>query len=199
MVQAEIGWIRNAGVYSHTEQPSIALFNEYFGGGMSSVVFQTIRESKALAYSSYAYFSRPSNLNQPNLAGAYIGTQSDKLDSAIYAMDDLLKTMPQSELLFNGSKSSLISQLESDRIQKESILFNYLALKRLGIDYDIRKDVYNQIPNINLSEVNAFHQKHFSGKPFNLFIVGSSSRIPKSKLEKYGKVKTLSLKEIFGY
>jgi predicted Zn-dependent peptidase len=199
MVQAEIGWIRNAGVYTPIEQPSIALFNEYFGGGMSSVVFQTIRESKALAYSSYAFYSRPSNLNQPNMAGAYIGTQSDKLDSAIYAMDDLLKTMPQSELLFNGSKSALISQLESDRIQKENIMFNYLASKRLGIDYDIRKDVYNKIPNMNLSEVNAFHQTHFSGKPFNLYIVGSSDRIPKSKLEKYGKVKTLSLKEIFGY
>ncbi len=199
MVQAEIGWLRNEGAYSITEQPSISLFNEYFGGGMSSVVFQTIRESKALAYSSYAYFSRPNSKTQPNMAGAYIGTQADKLDSAIYAMDDLLKTMPQSEILFNGSKSALVSQIESDRIQKESIMFNFLSANRLGIEHDIRKDIYLKVPSMNINDVNAFHLTHFSGKPFNLFIVGSSARIPKKKLAKYGKVKELSLKEIFGY
>jgi predicted Zn-dependent peptidase len=37
----------------------VNLFNNYFGGGMGSVVFQTIRESKALAYSTYSYFSLP--------------------------------------------------------------------------------------------------------------------------------------------
>lgn len=199
MVQAEIGWLRNAGAYSVTEQPSIAMFNEYFGGGMSSVVFQTIRESKALAYSSYAFFSRPSNKLQPNITGAYIGTQADKLDSSIYAMDDLLKTMPQSEILFNGAKSSLISQLESERILKEGILFNYLGAKRMGFDHDIRKDVYEKVPQMNLSDVDAFHKKYLSDKAFNLYVVGSSKRISKSQLGKYGKVKELSLKDIFGY
>jgi predicted Zn-dependent peptidase len=199
MVQAEIGWIRNAGPYNAEEQPSISMFNEYFGGGMSSVVFQTIRESKALAYSSYAYFSKPTSNDKPNTTGAYIGTQADKLDSAIYAMDDLLTTMPQTEILFSGSKASLLSQIESERILKEDILFNYLASKRLGIDYDIRKSVYEKIPSMNLSDVNAFHQKHLSAKPFNLFVVGSSNRIPKKKLAKYGKVKVLSLEDIFGY
>ena len=107
--------------------------------------------------------------------------------------------MPQTEILFSGSKASLLSQIESERILKEDILFNYLASKRLGIDYDIRKSVYEKIPTMNLSDVNAFHQKHLSGKPFNLFIVGSSDRIPKKKLSKYGKVKVLSLEDIFGY
>ncbi len=199
MVQAEIGWLRNAGPYSPAEQPDIAMFNEYFGGGMSSVVFQTIRESKALAYSSYAFFSRPSNREQPNITGAYIGTQADKLDSAIFAMDALLTTMPQTEILFSGSKSSLISQIESERILKESILFNYLTASRLGIDHDLRKDVYEKLPTMNLSDVNNFHKKGISGKSFNLYIVGSSARIPKKKLERYGKVKELSSKDIFGY
>ena len=52
MVQAEVFWIRNGSKYNPDLEPDIALFNQYFGGGMESIVFQTIRESKALAYST---------------------------------------------------------------------------------------------------------------------------------------------------
>jgi predicted Zn-dependent peptidase len=52
MVQAEIFWVRNADQYNAAETPTVNLFNNYFGGGMGSIVFQTIRESKALAYST---------------------------------------------------------------------------------------------------------------------------------------------------
>ena len=56
MVQSEIRWIRNSGAYNPAEAAKVNLFNSYFGGGMGSIVFQTIRESKALAYSTYAYY-----------------------------------------------------------------------------------------------------------------------------------------------
>lgn len=60
MVQAEVAWSRNAELYDAKEVPTISLFNNYFGGGMGSIVFQTIRESKALAYSTSSYYSTPS-------------------------------------------------------------------------------------------------------------------------------------------
>src|SRR5690606_10580356 len=54
MKQAEVFWYRSSGVYNSALTPTVSLFNNYFGGGMGSIVFQTIRESKALAYSTYA-------------------------------------------------------------------------------------------------------------------------------------------------
>ncbi|MFP3599623.1 insulinase family protein, partial [Chryseobacterium sp. SIMBA_029] len=60
MVQAEVFWVRNSDQYNPTLTPTVSLFNNYFGGGMGSIVFQTIRESKALAYSTYSYFALPS-------------------------------------------------------------------------------------------------------------------------------------------
>ncbi len=50
MVQAEICWIRNSGRYDVKKEAVVDLFDNYFGGNMGSVVFQTLRESKALAY-----------------------------------------------------------------------------------------------------------------------------------------------------
>ena len=55
MVQAETRWIRNTNTYNPAENTVISVFNNYFGGGMGSLVFQTIRESKALAYSTYGF------------------------------------------------------------------------------------------------------------------------------------------------
>jgi predicted Zn-dependent peptidase len=67
MVQAEIFWVRNADQYNAAETPTVNLFNNYFGGGMGSIVFQTIRESKALAYSTYSYFAPPSKKEDKNM------------------------------------------------------------------------------------------------------------------------------------
>jgi predicted Zn-dependent peptidase len=39
--------------------PTRALFNEYFGSGLSSIVFQEIREAKALAYGASASYTVP--------------------------------------------------------------------------------------------------------------------------------------------
>jgi predicted Zn-dependent peptidase len=59
MVQAETRWIRNNGLYNPEEEAVVNVFNNYFGGGMGAVVFQTIRESKALAYYTFALYQAP--------------------------------------------------------------------------------------------------------------------------------------------
>jgi len=53
MVQAETYWVRNGGAYDPAKSATINVFNNYFGTGESGIVFQTIRESKALAYSTF--------------------------------------------------------------------------------------------------------------------------------------------------
>lgn len=58
MVQSEIRWVRNTARYSADKEPVIDIFNNYFGGGMGALVFQTIRESKALAYSTFAFYGK---------------------------------------------------------------------------------------------------------------------------------------------
>jgi predicted Zn-dependent peptidase len=199
MVQAEIGWSASSGTYSAELAPGIALFNEYFGGGMSSVVFQTIRESKALAYSSYAFFSTPSDKTKPYNSGAYVGTQADKIDSAITAMNNLLLKMPQSELLFKASQSAIISRIESDRITGNSIMFNYLNSLRFGLNEDIRKLIYEKVPEMTLSDVADFHNKFMSNQQFDMFVLASENKVSKNQLSKYGLVREVTIKQLFGY
>jgi hypothetical protein len=44
MVQAETRWIRKH-KYDAKQNTLVTVFNNYFGGGMGSIVFQTIRET----------------------------------------------------------------------------------------------------------------------------------------------------------
>jgi predicted Zn-dependent peptidase len=199
MVQAEIIWHYNSNQLNVKEAPMVAMFNEYFGGGMSSIVFQTIRESKALAYSTYSVYSTGVEKGETNTVLAYIGTQADKINEAIKGMDELLQELPQSENAFSNAKEAVKNNIETQRTLKTSILFALDNAEKMSIDYDIRKDTYKAIDGITLQDLNDFHKQKFSGKPYAMAILGSKSKIDLKELEKYGEVKILTLEEIFGY
>ncbi|TDS07474.1 M16 family metallopeptidase [Sphingobacterium paludis] len=199
MKQAEVYWFRNSDVYNSANTPVVSLFNNYFGGGMGSIVFQTIRESKALAYSTYAFYGQPQKKENHYVVGAYIGTQSDKFKEAIDGMNDLLTALPESPLALETAKVSLLKSLASERITNAGILYSYLAAKRLGNTSDIRKTVYEEAPKLGYADLKAFHQREFSNKPYAYCIVGNRESLADQELEKVGKLKKLSMEEIFGY
>src|SRR5204863_216282 len=68
--------------YDPKMSPVVSLFNEYYGGSMASITFQTIRESKALAYavwSSYQAGSAKDKIDMNDL-GKYGSIQPLSLD-----------------------------------------------------------------------------------------------------------------------
>jgi predicted Zn-dependent peptidase len=200
MVQAEIQMLsKGADNYDKSLAPYITIFNDYFGGGMSSVVFQDMRESKALAYSVYSVYRQPRQLDEPYSVYAYIGTQADKLSEAMNGMNALLNDMPQNESFFDASKDAVLKQIQSERITKNAILDYYESSLKKGLDYDIRQEIYNTVPGISLEQLKDFHDKYVKGKKFNIMVLGDKNKIDKSVLEKFGTVKYLSLEDIFGY
>lgn len=199
MVQAEVIWKRDLKAYNVKEEPVVDLFNGYYGGGMGSVVFQTIRESKALAYSTSASVSTPAKKEDPFSFVAYVGCQSDKMNDAIAAMNELLHQLPENKQGLEIQRKSLIKDIETERIEKEGIIYTYLALQKKGIDYDQRKEEYETLSKLNFSNLQQFHQQNLAGKPYTYCIVGSEQKIKEDDLKKYGDVKKLSLPEIFGY
>lgn len=199
MVQVEVNFYRNAGDYNAEDVPSIRLFNEYFGGGMGSIVFQTIRESKALAYSTYAGLSTASRLNRENTFAAYVGAQNDKFESAVEAMHELLDEFPSSNNSFGNAKEAMQKKLQTDRINDASILFSYLGAQRLGLDYDIRKTTYERLASLKLSDLENLHKNKIQNKPYAYCIITDEDNISEEQLKALGDLKKLSLEEIFGY
>jgi predicted Zn-dependent peptidase len=199
MVQSEITWLRNGIKYDSTQAPAIELYNSYFGGGMESIVFQTIRESKALAYSTYSVYSQPDKKDRRYIAVAYVGSQADKMNEAVAAMNELLNELPKADEALEASKASIKQGIASERITKDGIIFSYLASKDLGLTTDFRKTVYEKIGTLSFEDIKKVHADNIANKPYAYCILASKNKIKTDDLNKIGKVQELTLEEIFGY
>lgn len=199
MKQAEVIFISKDEKYNQKNVPQIRLFNEYFGGGMSSIVFQEMRESKALAYSVYSSYSTARKKADNNYVFSYIGTQADKLPEAMRGMMELLYNMPKADGNFKASKESIIQGIRTERITKANILFNYENAQKLGQDHDIRKDVFQQVPSITFEQLKSFEETHIKSRQYTILVIGKKESLDIPTLEKYGKVTFLTLEDIFGY
>ena len=85
-------------------EPIRSLYNEYFGGGMNSIVFQEMRESRGLAYSAWAGIVTGGKAIYPYTVQTQIATQNDKMMDAIKTFNDIINNMPESEAAFKTGK-----------------------------------------------------------------------------------------------
>ncbi|WP_317192323.1 M16 family metallopeptidase [Hymenobacter jeongseonensis] len=199
MVQAEILFLTKGDLYSKEMVPTVALYNEYFGGGMGSIVFQDLRESKALAYSASSRYSNADKVGRSNYNMSYIGAQSDKLPEAMAGMEALLTDMPVAEANLEIAKNAIRNSISTERITKGNVLLSYERARRLGLDYDLRRDVYASTQKMTFDELNKFQNAKIKGQNQVILVIGSKDRLNFKELAKYGTVQQLTLKEIFGY
>ncbi|MDR3226073.1 MAG: insulinase family protein [Prevotellaceae bacterium] len=178
---------------------NVAMYNEYFGGGMNSIVFQEIREARGLAYSASAYFSEPNKTINPYTFRAILMTQNDKLSSAIDAFAEIIENMPESDAAFKIAKDALIARLRTERTIKQDVLWAYMATKDMGVDYDRNKAVYEKVQNMTLADVKAFQEQWIKGRKYYYGILGNSKDWDLNKIRQLGVIKFLTQHEIFGY
>ena len=199
MVQSEIRWVRNDGKYDPALRAKIDLFNNYFGAGMGSIVFQTLRESKALAYSTYAFYLAPDKASKEFMMTAYIGSQADKMNDAVNGMNELLTDLPQLDKSFDGAKNNSLNAIEIGRITNNSIIQAYFADKKMGFEEDSRIALYNSLKPLTFANLKDFHKTHVANKPYTYCIIGAENKIKLEDMQKFGTVTKLTLEQIFGY
>lgn len=177
----------------------IALFNEYYGGGMNSVVFQELRETRGLAYNAGAYYYIPVRKEEKDYFMKHIISQNDKMMDCISVFDDITNNFPQNEASFNLAKQSLKKSLQSRRTTKAGVINAYFNAKLRGIDYDVNKLYYDQLPSLTLQDLTNFEKQNIVGKPYRMVILGDEKNLDMKSLEKIAPIKRLSQEEIFGY
>ena len=129
MVQTEMLFLAKGEPFKAENMAASTLFNTYFGGGLSSIVFQEIRESKSLAYSAWSNYANATKQGESNYVMAYIGTQANKMPQAVDAMMELMTNMPEAEEQFNAAKEATLKKLAAQRITKSNIFWNYERFK----------------------------------------------------------------------
>lgn len=199
MKQAEIVMLGKDVLFNKDLYPYLYMYNDYYGAGLSSIMFQEVREKKALAYSVYSSFGVPQYANESHYVFSYVGTQADKLKSALDEMNNLLNNMPEVPAQFEDSRQNVIKTLESDWITKADIYTAYDRARRRGLNYDVRKEIYEKAKTITLAEVHKFFDEHVKGKKYTYLVIGKKEDLNVDVLKTLGPVQELDYKAIFGY
>lgn len=185
--------------FSADNDALVQLYNTYFGGGMNAIVFQEIREARALAYSAWAMLNEGRTKDDPYYYTAFIASQNDKMQSAIEVFDQIIENMPESPAAFELAKQQLISSLETQRKIKESVLWAYVDAQEMGVDFDRDRAVYEKVKNLTLDNVKQFQQEWIKDRNYTYVVLGDKNDIDVAFLRTLGPVQEVSQEAIFGY
>ena len=197
MAQAQVRLEFASGLLNEKLIPSIQIFNEYFGGGMAGLVFQELREARALAYSAWARFFTPARPNEENVLVGSIGCQADKTIDAVNAFLELLRKMPVSENRWSSAHSSLISNYRTNKISSRAIPRFVYDVNALGLDMDPRASRFEKLNSLKISDFKNFYDQQIKSNPILFSIIGDSSKIDMESLEKYGLIKRIEPDALF--
>jgi predicted Zn-dependent peptidase len=177
----------------------IRLYNEYFGGGMNSIVFQEMREARGLAYSALGRLLEPEHKDDCYKYFAFIATQNDKMQTAIEAFDEIINDMPESETAFSIAKESLTTQYRTERITGRSILRSYMTAREMGINESRSKKIYENLSQLTLEDIKNTQKKWVEDRSYSYGILGDIKSLDTKYLKTLGPVEVLTLEDIFGY
>ncbi len=146
-------------------EPALNILNSVYGSGMSSILFQTLREDMGLAYSVYSY---PSAYMDCGVFGVYLGTNPASLEKAVLAIGDINKRLLDKGLTeeeFNRGKQQIKGAYI---LGQESAMSLMRALARSALadneyfDIDKRIRLLDEVTN---KDVFTLIAKIFSAKP----------------------------------
>ena len=181
------------------QDPYIDLFNEYYGGGMNAIVFQEMRESRALAYSAGAMLSGPSFKNDTYAFRATIASQNDKLKKAVDGFDEIIETLPEAPENLEIAKASILGRLRTQRTIGDRVLYSYLTAQELGLTEPRDKQVYEKVNSLTMDDLLATHAKWIKDRPYVYAILGDPTDLDMDFLKTLGPVQQVTLEDIFGY
>lgn len=199
MVQAELLFLAKGPTFDPKKEAATRLFNVYFGSGLSSIVFQELRESKSLAYSAFAQHSSARVAGDPNYTYAYIGTQANKLEQAVSSMMELMRNMPEATDNFKAAKESMLKQMAAERTTKTDIFWQYESLQKQGIEENNSEDIYNAIKEMTFEDLSQFFRESIKDGSYDVMVIANKNDVDVQTLTALGKVQELDVDYLFNY
>jgi zinc protease len=194
--QSQVNFFIDGNPFEMNQLPVVYSFNKYFGGDMSSLVFQEIRELRSLAYSTYGTYNTaylPGNKNHFN---AFVGCQADKTNDAITAMLDLIHKMPEKSERMDGIRSSLIEESKASRPGFRIMAEVIDAWRERGFTKDANQTLMEEYEKMNFDKILEFYKKEIQNKTTVITIVGDKSKFDLEALKQYGKIVEVKMDQI---
>lgn len=195
--QAQVRIEFGDGVFEESDSVQSSIYTNYFGSGMSSVVFQELREARALAYSASARYAQGSRENDQNVMVGGIGTQTDKTVDALAAFIDLIDNMPISAERFDEAVNSMENRYRTSRVTFREVIGAVRGWERLGLQGAPRRSRFEELQNLAMDDLLEFQQEHVAERAKLISVMGDLSIIDPEALSQFGEVQQVSVEQLF--
>jgi predicted Zn-dependent peptidase len=141
---------------------AMSMIGMLFGGGMSSRLFQRIREELGLAYSVYSFQSFHEDAG---MHGVYVGTTPDSARAAVDAINEELETLSSngmSEEDLTAGKSQLKGQITLSLESPTSRMYRAAGVELYGEPYRTLDEVLALVDAIDAETVAAICRTYYS-------------------------------------
>lgn len=175
------------------------VFSAYFGGGMSSLMFQEIREFRSLAYRVQADYELPPPRRMQEAAcfQAMLSTQADKTTGAIEVLETLFRRLPVKPERLQAVKQTIINKIHNNYPSFREISGQIARLQAEGYENDPHRALVDDLPRIGMDAVVRFHEENICKQPRVYLVVGDSGKTDLKKLENYGPLKMMKNKDLY--
>ena len=183
------------------ERAKMRLWDEYFGGSMSSVLFQNVREFRSLAYATSGSGFYPSLAQHADSHLGYVtatGTQADKTLEALSTVDSLLRQLPIKETNLDAARQSVLNDIQNGFPTFRSIA-SYVANKRMdGFTADPEAAIARELPAVTTQDVVQFHRQYVGENNNRVWIVIGDKKLTDMRaLTRFGKVVELKKEDVY--
>ena len=175
------------------------LFSVYFGGDMSSLMFQEIREFRSFAYRTSGRYQLPNHAHK-GTAGSFtamLSTQSDKTLDALGVLDSLIREMPLKPERMEAVKQTLVNRINNDYPPFRNLSEKVASTRMEGFDRDPAEEFLRDIATMDMQDISRFYREQISGRPVVYVIAGNRKHIDMKKLAKYGTIIKVKKKDIY--
>ena len=175
------------------------LFSVYFGGDMSSLMFQEIREFRSFAYRTSGRYQLPNHAHK-GTAGSFtamLSTQSDKTLDALGVLDSLIREMPLKPERVEAIKQMLANRINNDYPPFRNLSEKVASARMEGFDRDPAEEFLRDIATMDMQDISRFYREQISGRPVVYVIAGNRKHIDMKKLAEYATIIKVKKKDIY--
>jgi predicted Zn-dependent peptidase len=158
--------------------------NAYLGGGMTSKLYQSIRENKALVYSVYSYLH---SMTDSGLLMVYAGTSNDNLSKVLLEINEEFKklkdnglTLKDVEYFKKQVKGQIIMGSDDVDNRMNSIAINEMVFAK----YKTVDEVISEIDTVSVESIKNYLDSFFDLKKISGIIIGSLEKEESTKIYK---------------
>jgi predicted Zn-dependent peptidase len=154
------------------ERYALTVVNQVLGGGMSSRLFQEIRETRGLAYSVFSY---QAGFDDTGYLAIYAGTAPERVDETLGVIESELRRLVDDALSDNeldAAKGHLVGSLAMSLETSASRMRRIGRAETIEGDVPSLDEVVARIERVEIDDVRRVIDRVFRDAPRALAVVG---------------------------